>query len=260
MKLEETVIEDTVTDEEVRSFLVLLNYFYASGELGKCDFMIGSMDLEEYFESLDIYVDSDISDYHSVMDSKCSREKLRFLTDFLSFEENKSWGDVLEDLITEFWTYYRDEEWLLIDYLFHKGGEECRCDSCLEKKVQEKEKYILKLSSTVYNNNQKPYKKTGDLKETRTHRKNSSPIRSNTSQKCYILKDKANGRYKIGCSKNPLQREKTLQSEKPDYELVKVFEKNHERKLHKEYEEHRVRGEWFKLTPVQVKYICTHYK
>ena len=81
-----------------------------------------------------------------------------------------------------------------------------------------------------------------------------------SSQKCYILKDKSNDTYKIGCSKDPLRREKTLQSEKPDLELIKVFEKNHEKELHKKYAEQCVRGEWFKLTPVQVKYICTHYK
>lgn len=79
-------------------------------------------------------------------------------------------------------------------------------------------------------------------------------------RRCYIMKDKRNGLYKIGYSKAPYVRETTLQSEKPEIEIIKIFEDNHEDELHKRYEKHRVRGEWFKLTPVQVKYICTHYK
>lgn len=79
-------------------------------------------------------------------------------------------------------------------------------------------------------------------------------------KKCYIMKDKRNGLYKIGYSKAPYVRETTLQSEKPDIETIKIFEDNHEEELHRNYDRNRVRGEWFKLTPVQVKYICTHYK
>ena len=84
----------------------------------------------------------------------------------------------------------------------------------------------------------------------------SSPI----DKYCYILKNNRNGMYKIGYSKHPFVRESTLQSEDPDITMVKVFESNHESELHEKYKEHRVRGEWFDLTRVQVKYICTHYK
>mgnify|MGYP000884813906 FL=1 len=44
--------------------------------------------------------------------------------------------------------------------------------------------------------------------------------------KCYILKDHNTGLYKIGKSVNPVFREKTLQSEKPTIEAVKIFKQN----------------------------------
>ena len=79
-------------------------------------------------------------------------------------------------------------------------------------------------------------------------------------KKTYIIKDKNTGHYKIGKSINPLDREKTLQSEKPTLKLIKVFKKDIETKLHKEYKDFRIRGEWFNLNKVQLKYICTTYK
>lgn len=77
--------------------------------------------------------------------------------------------------------------------------------------------------------------------------------------KCYILKDENTGMYKIGKSKDPKNREKTLQSEKPTIKMIKVFKKDIESKLHNIYKSQRVRGEWFNLTKLQVHYICTHY-
>jgi hypothetical protein len=77
--------------------------------------------------------------------------------------------------------------------------------------------------------------------------------------KTYLMKNNHTKLYKIGYSKNPKHREKTLQSEEPNIKMVKIWNKNIERKLHKLYSEYRVRGEWFNLTPVQVKYICTQF-
>lgn len=79
-------------------------------------------------------------------------------------------------------------------------------------------------------------------------------------RKTYIMKDSATGLYKIGKSKNPEYREKTLQSEKPTIKMIKVFESDIESDLHKEFADVRVRGEWFKLNKVQLKRICTHYE
>jgi len=77
--------------------------------------------------------------------------------------------------------------------------------------------------------------------------------------KTYLMKNNHTKLYKIGYSKNPKHREKTLQSQEPSIKMVKIWNKNIERKLHKLYSEYRVRGEWFNLTPIQVKYICTQF-
>lgn len=66
----------------------------------------------------------------------------------------------------------------------------------------------------------------------------------------YLMIDERNGLYKIGRSKNPEYREKTLQSEVPQIKMIcfcsesKVSEKD----LHKAFAHRRVRGEWFDLT------------
>lgn len=84
------------------------------------------------------------------------------------------------------------------------------------------------------------------------------PVKIDKS-KTYIMKDSLNGLYKIGKSINPKVRERTLQSEKPSIKMVKVFDKNIEKELHKQYASQRVRGEWFSLTNVQLNYICKNY-
>lgn len=83
---------------------------------------------------------------------------------------------------------------------------------------------------------------------------NESPRRT------YIMKDSTTGLYKIGKSKNPEYREKTLQSEKPTIKMIKIFDSNIESDLHREFADVRVRGEWFKLNKVQLKRICTQYE
>tara|TARA_R110002050_G_C8610186_1_gene486439 strand:+ start:49 stop:558 length:510 start_codon:yes stop_codon:yes gene_type:complete len=75
----------------------------------------------------------------------------------------------------------------------------------------------------------------------------------------YLIKNKRNNLYKIGRSNNPKNREKTLQSEEPLIEIVKTWDEDIEGKLHIEYNKYRVRGEWFNLNEIQVRYICTKY-
>ena len=77
--------------------------------------------------------------------------------------------------------------------------------------------------------------------------------------KTYLIKNKRNGYYKIGKSKDPLKREKTLQSEEPMIGIIKVFDKDIESVLHKDYKSFRIRGEWFELSKIQVKFICNNY-
>jgi hypothetical protein len=85
-----------------------------------------------------------------------------------------------------------------------------------------------------------------------------SKIKNNKARyKTYLMKDTKSGYYKIGKSINPIYRERTLQYEKPSIKLVKVWDNDIEKKLHKEYAYQRLRGEWFKLSLIQVKHICS---
>ncbi|RYJ44267.1 GIY-YIG nuclease family protein [Flavobacterium beibuense] len=80
----------------------------------------------------------------------------------------------------------------------------------------------------------------------------------------YLMQDCKNRRYKIGMSKNPDYREKTLRSEDPEIttlgsrrfmtrKLAADFEKN----LHAKYLHQRVRGEWFCLGQEEVDEILS---
>lgn len=66
----------------------------------------------------------------------------------------------------------------------------------------------------------------------------------------YIILNPRTNLFKIGRSKNPLKREKTLQSEEPDIILLKAWEADapFETYLHKKFQNKRHRGEWFKLS------------
>lgn len=75
----------------------------------------------------------------------------------------------------------------------------------------------------------------------------------------YLMHDTRNGYYKIGMSKEPQYRERTLQSEKPSIELVCTKElprrdiaRTFESALHNVFAEKRIRGEWFELSEYDV--------
>lgn len=69
----------------------------------------------------------------------------------------------------------------------------------------------------------------------------------------YLMIENSTGYYKIGVSKTPQNRERTLQSQKPDIFMIfnKEFEKKvaykYERRLHNFFKSKRIRGEWFEL-------------
>lgn len=100
-------------------------------------------------------------------------------------------------------------------------------------------------------------KKSEKQKEKRNWRKDV--LRTKGCKMTYLMKDKTKpGIYKIGKSYNADHRENTLQSETPYAVNVKVWKEDIEDILHNHYDEYRVRGEWFELTPIQVRYICTN--
>lgn len=73
----------------------------------------------------------------------------------------------------------------------------------------------------------------------------------------YLMLNKRNDYIKIGKSKRPSFREKTLQADEPDIELItfwkapSIFEKQ----LHKQFHLKRQRGEWFDLNFNDLKQI-----
>lgn len=73
----------------------------------------------------------------------------------------------------------------------------------------------------------------------------------------YIMFNKHNKYHKIGRSIKPEYREKTLQGQEPDVELVEkwIASAEVERTLHRKYKEKRKRGEWFDLTENDVEEI-----
>lgn len=80
------------------------------------------------------------------------------------------------------------------------------------------------------------------------------------SPKTYLMKDESTGFIKIGRSVSPSIRERTLQAEKPTISLLKVCDSLVERELHEQYENNRVRGEWFNLSDEEIAKIVEEYK
>ena len=73
----------------------------------------------------------------------------------------------------------------------------------------------------------------------------------------YLMLNKRNDYVKIGKSKRPTFREKTLQADEPDIELITywIAPSTIEKQLHKKFETKRQRGEWFDLNFKDLKEI-----
>ena len=89
--------------------------------------------------------------------------------------------------------------------------------------------------------------------------KSESTFQKNNIGFIYIMQNKRNGYKKIGQSVNPKYREKTLQSEEPEIDLIwkhKVDNMDkYECLLHEKFSGKRLRGEWFDLENDDVEYI-----
>lgn len=70
----------------------------------------------------------------------------------------------------------------------------------------------------------------------------------------YLMKNNRNGFIKIGYSLHPEHREKTLQSEEPEINLIFSVRTyiDQETFLHEKYKKNRLRGEWFSLSEKQI--------
>ena len=83
----------------------------------------------------------------------------------------------------------------------------------------------------------------------------------------YLMKDQTNNYYKIGYSKTPEYRERTLQSEKPTIEMIcykrlpsRKMADAFEKALHNAFADKRIRGEWFNLDDNDVVQIMESLK
>jgi len=78
----------------------------------------------------------------------------------------------------------------------------------------------------------------------------------------YVMEDLRTRHFKIGRSKTPGKRERTLQAEVP--QIVLRFsipaDEEHERALHNQFADKRVRGEWFSLTSNDLLWIVSFLK
>ena len=81
------------------------------------------------------------------------------------------------------------------------------------------------------------------------------------------MKDQTNNYYKIGYSKTPEYRERTLQSEKPSIEMIcnkrlpsRKIADAFEKALHNAFADKRIRGEWFNLDDNDVAQIVESLK
>lgn len=78
----------------------------------------------------------------------------------------------------------------------------------------------------------------------------------------YIMEDTRKSVFKIGRSKTPGKRERTLQSEVPETALRFSIpaEEAHEKELHERFSHRRIRGEWFELTEEDLVEALTFLK
>jgi hypothetical protein len=79
------------------------------------------------------------------------------------------------------------------------------------------------------------------------------------SEYVYLMVNSYTGYIKIGTSKNPRYREKTLHSQEPTISLIAQWrcDKKVEKELHEKFKNKRVRGEWFRLQLSDLKEIET---
>ena len=77
------------------------------------------------------------------------------------------------------------------------------------------------------------------------------------SEYVYLMVNTDTSLIKIGTSKNPNYRERTLHSQEPVVHLVAKWNcpKEFEKKLHQTYKQKRIRGEWFRLDLNDLKEI-----
>lgn len=74
------------------------------------------------------------------------------------------------------------------------------------------------------------------------------------SEYVYLMINTDTSLFKIGTSKNPMYRERTLHSKEPTVHLIAKWKcgKEIEKQLHRKFNVRRRRGEWFRLSPADL--------
>ncbi|MGH9605550.1 MAG: GIY-YIG nuclease family protein [Terracidiphilus sp.] len=120
------------------------------------------------------------------------------------------------------------------------GEVDCECPMCVE----------------WYPHALRKIEKNAEEAKARRLRERMTPKRPNPSF-IYLVLDERTGCIKIGRSKTPNARERTLQSENPTHRMLFAHpaDADFERELHQEFAERRVRGEWFRLSEEDIESI-----
>lgn len=141
------------------------------------------------------------------------------------------------------------------------GGTYARIEIALEFAIWLNPRFKMQLISQILDNKSKSYetlfKGVFDFTDTEM---NESPYY------LYLMQDLSNKFYKIGISKSPVYREKTLQSEKPNILMLnctiftsRIEAYNKEKELHKKYNHYRIRGEWFNFSSLELQEIEKYF-
>lgn len=74
-------------------------------------------------------------------------------------------------------------------------------------------------------------------------------------QTVYLMRNKRNGFTKIGIARDPAFRERTLQSQEPEIEMLFSIQGTRavEQECHRRFKNQRVRGEWFDLSDSDIE-------
>lgn len=141
--------------------------------------------------------------------------------------------------------------------IFEKLGYITYTDNLLRKVGRQHADFVLKgpgVKGLVYTPFIEEWKLTEPISTKKT---NSQKVNVDDETFVYLMLNRANGRYKIGRSKFPFFREKTLQSQEPDVELIDKWlaPSSVEKKLHRLFKDKRLRGEWFELSKEDISTI-----
>lgn len=100
------------------------------------------------------------------------------------------------------------------------------------------------------------------INELNSHQKRNNPALKKKKGFVYLMRSE-NDKYKIGYSKDPKKRLKSLQNDTPfALECLRVIQTDDmtklERDMHKHYKDRRIVGEWFSLNDEDVSYFMKY--